>query len=75
MVLVPSWAVLVLAAACVAPGSSSVTTPATARLAAETAAVVLFSSRLPRSRSATARDTEFRDAWDEPGRNCGLLMP
>jgi hypothetical protein len=55
--------------ACVAPGSRTATTPAVARLAAETAAVVLDSRRRPRSRSATARATA-----DARLRNSGVLM-
>jgi hypothetical protein len=44
-------------AACVEPGSASATAPAAATLAKPTVAVVVFSRRLPRSRSATALDT------------------
>jgi hypothetical protein len=55
--------------ACVEPGSRTATTPAVARLAAETAAVVLDSRRRPRSRSATARATA-----DVRLRNSGVLM-
>lgn len=69
-VLVSLVAGLVLVAACVTPGSMRVTAPAAATLATETPAVILFSSRLPRTRSDTARET-----GDEPGRKYGLLMP
>lgn len=62
--------VLVLVEAWVAPGSSTVTTPAATTLAAERAAVVRFSLRRPRSRSATARDTV-----DSPVRNCRVSIP
>jgi hypothetical protein len=41
---------------CVEPGSVAATAPATATLAKLTAAVVAFSRRRPRSRSATARE-------------------
>lgn len=60
---------LVLAAAWVAPGSRTVTTPAAARLATETAAVAEDRRLRPCSRSATARATADRRV-----RNCGLLM-
>jgi hypothetical protein len=59
----------VVAEAFVAPGNRIATSPATATLAAEIAAVVLVSQRRPRSRSATARATS-----DAPLRNCGLLI-
>jgi hypothetical protein len=57
-------------AACVEPGSASATAPAAATLAKPTVAVVAFSRRLPRSRSATAED-KLRDfvpeaAWRRP---------
>ena len=55
--------------ACVEPDSRIATSPATATLAVEIAAVVLVSQRRPRSRSATARAT-----LDAPLRNCGVLM-
>jgi hypothetical protein len=59
----------VVAEALVAPGSRIATSPATATLAAEIAAVDLVSQRRPRSRSAIARATS-----DAPLRNCGVLM-
>jgi hypothetical protein len=45
----------VVAVWCVEPGSTAATTPAVTTLAKPTVAVVAFSLRLPRSRSATAR--------------------
>ena len=59
----------VLAAAWVAPGSRTVTTPAAASLVTETAAVAEDRRFRPCSRSATARATAARRV-----RNCGLLM-
>jgi hypothetical protein len=44
------------AAACAEPGSVAATAPVMATLAKPTAAVVTFSRRRPRSRSATARE-------------------
>jgi hypothetical protein len=41
--------------ACVDPGRTAITTPATATLARDTVTVVVLRRRLPRSRSATAR--------------------
>lgn len=58
-------AVLAVAEAFAEPGSRAVITPAVARLATEMAAVVWFSMRRPRSRSATARDLA-----DRPVGNC-----
>jgi hypothetical protein len=45
----------VVAVWCVEPGSAAATAPAATTLAKPTVAVVAFSLRLPRSRSATAR--------------------
>jgi hypothetical protein len=42
---------------CVEPGSTAATAPAASTLAKPTVAVAVFSLCLPRSRSATARDT------------------
>ena len=42
---------------CVEPGSTAATAPAASTLAKPTVAVAAFSLRLPRSRSATARET------------------
>jgi hypothetical protein len=42
---------------CVEPGSTAATAPAASTLAKPTVAVAVFSLRLPRSRSSTARDT------------------
>jgi hypothetical protein len=42
---------------CVEPGSTAATAPAASTLAKPTVAVAVFSLRLPRSRSPTARDT------------------
>jgi hypothetical protein len=50
-----------LVLACVEPGSTAATAPAAITLAKPTVAVAVFSLRLPRSRSATARDT-----WRSP---------
>jgi hypothetical protein len=47
-----------LLVACVEPGRTAATTPAASTLAKPTVAVAVFSLRLPRSRSATARDTD-----------------
>jgi hypothetical protein len=57
LVLVLAELVLV----CVEPGSTAATAPAATTLAKPTVAVAVFSLRLPRSRSATARDT-----WRSP---------
>jgi hypothetical protein len=46
-----------LVVVCVEPGSAAATAPAASRLATPTVAVVVFSLRRPRSRSATARET------------------
>jgi hypothetical protein len=51
---------------CVEPGSTAATAPAASTLAKPTVAVAVFSRRLPRSRSATARDT-----WRSPARARG----
>lgn len=73
-------ALCVLAAACVEPGSATATAPAATTLAKPTVAVVAFRRRLPRSRSATARETLrprlSRDprAYGDPSGNSGLLM-
>ena len=48
---VPEW----LTEACVAPGSTAISAPATATLAKDAVTVVAVSRRLPCSRSATAR--------------------
>lgn len=47
----------------VEPGSTAATAPAASRLATPTVAVVVFSLRRPRSRSATARETCRADPW------------
>jgi hypothetical protein len=47
----------------VEPGSTAATAPAASRLATPTVAVVVFSLRLPRSRSATARETCRAAPW------------
>jgi hypothetical protein len=52
---------LVVAVVWVEPGSTAATAPAASTLAKPTVAVAVFSLRLPRSRSATARDT-----WRSP---------
>jgi hypothetical protein len=66
---------------CVEPGSTTATAPAASTLAKPTVAVVAFSLRRPRSRSATARET-LRALWRAPDRargdplpNSGLLIP
>jgi hypothetical protein len=48
---------------CVEPGSVAATAPAASRLATPTVAVVVFSLRRPRSRSATARETCRAAPW------------
>ena len=48
---------------CVEPGSAAATAPAASRLATPTVAVVVFSLRRPRSRSATARETRRAAPW------------
>jgi hypothetical protein len=48
---------------CVEPGRTAATAPAASTLAKPTVAVAVFSLRLPRSRSSTARDT-----WRSPAR-------
>jgi len=48
---------------CVEPGSAAATAPAASRLATPTVAVVAFSLRRPRSRSATARETCRAAPW------------
>jgi hypothetical protein len=48
---------------CVEPGSAAATAPAASRLATPTVAVVVFSLRRPRSRSATARETCRAAPW------------
>lgn len=60
---------LELVAACEEPGSMTITTPAAARLAVETAAVVVFSRRRPRARSAAPRETA-----NMPSRISGVFM-
>lgn len=52
-----------LVVACVEPGSAAATAPAASRLATPTVAVVVFSLRRPRSRSATARETCRAAPW------------
>jgi hypothetical protein len=47
----------------VEPGSTAATAPAASRLATPTVAVVVFSLRRPRSRSATARETCRAAPW------------
>ena len=47
----------------VEPGSAAATAPAASRLATPTVAVVVFSLRRPRSRSATARETCRAAPW------------
>jgi hypothetical protein len=54
---------------CVEPGSTAATAPAASTLAKPTVAVAVFSLRLPRSRSSTARDT-----WRSPARVRGDLL-
>jgi hypothetical protein len=54
-VLLPDDVPESLTAACVAPGRTATTAPATATLAKDAATVVAVSRRLPCSRSATAR--------------------
>jgi hypothetical protein len=48
---------------CVEPGRTAATAPAASTLAKPTVAVAVFSLRLPRSRSATARDIRRRPSW------------
>lgn len=48
---------------CVEPGSAAATAPAASTLATLTLTVAVFSRRLPRSRSATARETCRAAAW------------
>jgi hypothetical protein len=48
---------------CVEPGSAAATAPAASRLATPTVAVVAFSLRRPRSRSATARERCRAAPW------------
>jgi hypothetical protein len=55
-----------LVVVCVEPGRTAATAPAASTLAKPTVAVAVFSLRLPRSRSATARDT-----WRSPSRARG----
>jgi hypothetical protein len=52
-----------LVALCVEPGSAAATAPAASRLATPMVAVVVFSLRRPRSRSATARETCRAAPW------------
>ena len=52
-----------LVVVCVEPGSAAATAPAASRLATPTVAVVVFSLRRPRSRSATARETCRAAPW------------
>jgi hypothetical protein len=52
-----------LVVVCVEPGSAAATAPAASRLATPTVAVVVFSLRRPRSRSATARETGRAAPW------------
>lgn len=52
-----------LVVVCVEPGSTAATAPAASRLATPTVAVVVFSLRRPRSRSATARETCRAAPW------------
>lgn len=52
-----------LVVACVEPGSAAATAPAASRLATPTVAVVVFSLRRPRSRSATAREICRAAPW------------
>jgi hypothetical protein len=47
----------------VEPGSTAATAPAASRLTTPTVAVVVFSLRRPRSRSATARETCRAAPW------------
>jgi hypothetical protein len=62
-VLVLAFELPELVLVCVEPGSTAATAPAASTLAKPTVAVAVFSLRLPRSRSATARDT-----WRSPAR-------
>jgi len=55
VVLVPDDVPESLTEACVAPGSTAISAPATATLAKDAVTVVAVSRRLPCSRSATAR--------------------
>jgi hypothetical protein len=48
---------------CVEPGSAAATAPAASRLPTPTVTVAVFSLRLPRSRSATARETCRAAPW------------
>jgi hypothetical protein len=52
-----------VAALLVEPGRTAATAPAASRLATPTVAVVVFSLRRPRSRSATARETCRAAPW------------
>ena len=61
LVLVDELPVLVLM--CVEPGRTAATAPAASTLAKPTVAVAVFSLRLPRSRSATARDIWRSPSW------------
>jgi hypothetical protein len=71
---------VLVTATCVEPGSTAATAPAAITLANPTVAVVAFSRRRPRSRSATACQTSrlaprrCAEARDAPSRACGLLM-
>lgn len=73
----PEW----VTAACVEPGRAAATAPAASTLAKPTVAVVAFSRRLPRSRSATALETSRLAACPgpvargAPWRSSGLVMP
>ena len=60
----------------VEPGSTAATAPAASRLATPTVAVVVFSLRRPRSRSATARETCRAAPWprDSPLRSSQLSI-
>ena len=62
-VLVLAFELPELVLVCVEPGSTAATAPAASTLAKPTVAVAVFSLRLPRSRSSTARDT-----WRSPAR-------
>ena len=57
---------VLVTAACVEPGSATATAPAAITLANPTVAVVAFSRRRPRSRSATAREMWLRGALAGP---------
>lgn len=62
-------------AACVEPGSTAARTPAAATLAKLTVTVAVFSRRLPRSRSATARERLRAAPCREPDRPRGDPSP